>query len=158
MMWVQTITQVITALVALAAAVIGPLISIKQIRASTVSSHRQNWINSVRNDVAALVAKLQSLPTPHAATADNLTQALAECQLLSRRAEMSLNPAEDDHIELISLMKRAIKKATGDVIDRVQFTDEADDEPDSLDVLIDKIIKKSQTVFKREWERVKAGE
>ena len=61
---------VVSAITALVAIIIGPLVSIciakNQINASVISTNRQVWINRLRDELATLVGMVHHLPSAHA--------------------------------------------------------------------------------------------
>jgi hypothetical protein len=94
-----------------------PFVARWQIRANTVSTNRQNWINRVRSDLANLISKLHYVAKVAGLPEGVVKVALAKCLLLEASIEMSLNPVEADHIELIKLTKFARERATEEALE-----------------------------------------
>ena len=65
------------------------------------------------------------------------------------RLALHINPSEDDHSQLLSLMDTALSIASTPM-EKETTRKEAE--------LNKQITEKAQTILKREWERVKAGE
>lgn len=147
--------QLITAITALVAVVVGPLVSIyvarREIRASVVSSNRQVWINNLRDTIAEFLAK-------HAVARNNnfLSHAdesslprIQEIVWLNTRIELMINPNEADHARLaalISEMTNTIGRSA------------AESKGANVNEQRAQVILLSQTILKREWERVKRGD
>lgn len=146
--------QVITAITALVAVVVGPLVSIwiarRQIRASVISPSRQAWINSLRDAITDYLAKQQIARNQNYfshADAASLPR-IEEIVRLNTRIELLINPNEADHArlaEMVSEMTNTTNRSAADAkgvdIDRQRA----------------EVIALSQSILKREWERVKRG-
>ena len=154
--------SLLSVLVALVAVIVGPAvtwqIAKRQIQASVVSANRQNWINDFRDSVAdfmtsAKVAMVEGSlaaysSTEHVANAEAHNEAMRSMVALRNKTALLINPNEEDHTDLLSMMNDMIQHcARGDSTDI-----------DRHDELSDSIAKVSQQVLKREWERVKSGE
>ncbi|MCC7407828.1 MAG: hypothetical protein IT442_07130 [Phycisphaeraceae bacterium] len=146
-------TQVITAATALVAVVVGPAVSIyvarRQIRAAVVSANRQVWINSLRDAISDYLAK-------HA-IAWNLNRLLyadkssvpriEEIVRLNTRIALLVNPGEPDHARLAKMfdeMTNVINRTKTGIFD--------------IDWYREQILALSQSIIKREWNRVKRGD
>ena len=143
--------QIITAVTALAAVILGPLVSIYvvrvQVRASVVSANRQVWINTLRDTIAEYLAKqAMARNLNHLEHADNQSLSRIEEMLrLNTKIELLANPNEDDHAKLIQL-----------ICDLTNTTNRTNAVSDSeIDASREKIISISQSILKREWTCVK---
>ncbi|GAC28600.1 hypothetical protein [Brumicola pallidula] len=113
---------VVSAITALVAVIVGPLVSIivakKQINASVVSSSRQAWINRLRDELATLVGIVHHLPSAHANGSVTTDDAIAEYGKFVEQFQvikLLINPKETDHQELIRLIKSVDKKVINSI-------------------------------------------
>jgi len=152
----------LTALSALIAGIIGPLVSMsvarRQIRASVVSKNRERWLETLRDAVAefialvtraALIRERVGVDIEAAATADEEYRTTAERLILVRsKILLMTNPLEEPHLELCRsieslhdalLSKRAVSVA--------QWLAQ-----------LDALVLSGRALLRVEWERVKRGE
>jgi hypothetical protein len=152
------IAAVISACVALVSAIIGPLVSLKiarkQINASILSGNRQEWINTLRNEVSGFVSVISLLGALRSGgykgvTSDEANKFGREAMERKSKIELLLNPSESLHNELIAAIENALSIAI-----------HAEIEPNAVEQrrYIDQILNKSKTILKQEWVRVKKGE
>lgn len=151
-------TQIISAATALAAVVIGPLVSVyitkKQIRADVVSTNRQQWINSLRDQISIFIRDVRFLAIAYSVNAIEPREAwdrYEEMVLTLERLQLMLNPNEAEHVELLRLVSSAKEL----VLDSMKSK-----ESDGIELhrAADRIIPLSQQILKSEWVRVKNGE
>jgi len=158
---------VIAALTALVAVIVGPLVSLhiakrqvlvsldiakRQFNASVLSVNRQEWINTLRDEIADQLADIARFPHEKSLLKQTPAEFYERVHKMSRcttKIQLLLNPGEEDHRQLVGLFKKTIllmvkspEKVTGS-----QLTD-----------LQTEIVSKSQEILKREWERVKEGQ
>jgi hypothetical protein len=153
------VTAIITAATALAAVILGPIISIyvarRQIRASVVSTNRQVWINALRDAIAEWLTAEQvfyiSKHTDFWQKAD-AQKALENLALLEYRIRLLINPEEDDHAKLVELLR----KESDDLMKSLESARDQYDKQQAYGD--DEIISLAQSILKREWERVKQGD
>lgn len=150
--------EMVTAITALVAVVVGPLLSIyvarKQINSAALSTNRQEWINKLRNVLAELITIIRHVPPAYAANSITGKEAIAKHGELTEKVELVkllLNPKETDHQELVGLvtsastqMRDAINQQQGNAM--------------KLGEAAERVVAQSQIILKREWERVKKGE
>ncbi|MGO1298224.1 MAG: hypothetical protein ACTMIA_13105 [Vibrio sp.] len=148
---------VVSAITALVAVIVGPLVSIfvakNQINASVVSANRQTWINRLRDELAALVGIVHHLPNAHANGSVTTNDAIAEYGRFAEKFQvikLLINPKEADHQELIRLIGSADKKLIESINKKQASSAE-------FEAAGQRIVDQSQIVLKREWERVKNG-
>jgi hypothetical protein len=149
----------VSALTALISVIVGPLVSWrvaeKQIRASVVSENRQDWINTLRNNIsefqakakiATVEARLASDPnSSFAADPDSHNNAMKALTLLANRIKLLINPTEEDHARLVTCVEELLEFCS-------------DGEPNDVkrhQELQNRITSVGQRILKREWERVK---
>lgn len=148
---------IVSAITALVAVIISPLVSIvvakNQINASVISSNRQVWINRLRDEIATLVAIIHHLPSAHANDSVSTDSAISEygkfvekCQII----KLLINPKEIDHQELVRLIESADTKIIESINSKKAKASE-------FEAIGQRIVVQSQIVLKREWERVKNG-
>ena len=150
--------EMVTAITALVAVVVGPLLSIyvarKQINAAALSTNRQEWINKLRNVLAELITIIRHVPPAYAANSITGIEAIAKHGELTEKVELVkllLNPKETDHQELVRLvtsastqMRDSINQQQGNAV--------------KLGEAAERVVAQSQIILKRDWERVKKGE
>ncbi len=144
--------ELITAISAIGGVFIGALFSYLtmrlQLRRTIVSTSRQAWINTLRDSIAELQTKsIIIVEESHSDDHKDMIDAIKALYLLLNKIQLLLNPTEEDHIELIALLKllyhiSAISTSTSDK---------------EFEGLQAKITEKSQAVLKKEWIRVKKG-
>jgi len=164
-------TEIIVALTALVAVVVGPVVSLhiakrqfrvsldiakQQFSASVLSVNRQEWINTLRDEIAELVADtivLRREVKRFEQEPDRVFTRVAGVVRCAFQIKLLINPKEADHVHLVDSIDRllilvgeAVKKAGDKGIDSQFLT------------IRDEIVSKSQEILKREWERVKLGE
>lgn len=148
---------VVSAVTALVAVIVGPLVSIfvakNQINASVVSANRQTWINRLRDELATLVGIVHHLPSAHANGAVSADAAITEYGRFVEKFQvikLLINPKETDHQELIRLIESADKKI-------IESINKSQANASEFEAAGQRIVAQSQIVLKREWERVKNG-
>lgn len=123
-----------------------------------VSEFRQTWIDQLRNDISeymghltSFMASWHSTKIVHKDAGNKFIQSelktIQQLGTLSNRILLRLNP--DEHDNIIVLLED---------IDRIISSPKALSNADKLVVVGDKLLKDSQTLLKKEWERVKTGE
>jgi hypothetical protein len=112
-----------------------------QLRRTIVSTSRQAWINTLRDSIAELQTKSIII------VEESDIEAIKSLYLLLNKTQLLLNPTEDDHVELIALLKLLYHSTakTSSIFDK------------EFEALQESITKKSQAVLKKEWTRVKKG-
>lgn len=161
-MEIKDIAAIIAAITALIAVVIGPLVTLTvakrqadaskgtadlQARANVLSKSRQEWINTLRNEIAGFMSCMgHMLPSAvvGAANGGNTLQLTKDVRLHYAKVQLLINPNEPDHQALVNKMALMIEQLSQL---RLNF-DEANFELASL----------AQQILKREWVRVKAFE
>lgn len=153
------VVAVISAITALCAVLLGPLVSLwaanKQARISLRSNNRQAWINSLRDALSEFssTARVVALSKEFE---DKYSRA-EKLFFLEEKIKLLLNPKEEDHKNLIASIIRSRKSsiaifAAGDNIDKKQLAH------DNLKDALDNVTKSAQPILKREWERVKIAD
>jgi len=145
----------ISALTALAAVLISPVISVyvtnRQIRASIVSANRQKWIDGLRDQLADLIADIRVIGLHRKIDLlenEEYDTRLQRLLLAEIKVNLLLNPNEADHKALTRTIREVIEKIfSGDEIAKRRATNE----------LLPEIVHQTQAILKREWERVKAS-
>ena len=148
----------ISAITALCAVLLGPLVSMwathRQTRVAVLSGNRQAWINALRD----LIAEYLSISAlVHAGdwserTEIEFDEKLQRLKLLNVKIRLMLNPNEADHQQLADLIGELVltmggRASAGDKRDAQKARD-----------IHNRLLPLSQSVLKREWERVKRVE
>lgn len=155
----QESIQLLSVVVALTAVIVGPLISLLvakkqtesskavadlQARANVLSKNRQDWINTLRIEIAGFISSVTMVLPMLLTQKDSLEmhKLLSQLQLHLAKTKLLINPKEDDHTALISKME-SVKNHV------MSFKGQPQE-------LTDELVALAQKVLKREWERVKA--
>ncbi|MHB8270834.1 hypothetical protein [Bradyrhizobium sp.] len=122
-------------------------------KAVTISNHRQNWINSLRDDIVMFLQEIDRIrhflseaahkpdPLSERSNSKNLYEARNSALLVYRRILLRLNMTEQPHIELGESLNNLL--ATNETI------------PDTKK--IDAIVSLSRKILKHEWAVAKYG-
>jgi hypothetical protein len=131
------------------------LIGLIVAKENKTSEFRQDWINALRENISDAIAAVSafSIYSGMQLTSEN-AESIAELwrKVLKSLAqiELRLNVYEDDHHALQQKIRKAeslIKSISG-----------GEDLSNQLETLQDEVVELSQTILKREWDRVRAGE
>jgi len=153
---------VIAALIAGLVALLGLIIS----KESKVSEFRQQWIDSLREDVSAVIAHVESIrgssisvligpPTGSLRQSlwDTVGDDMAGLKKKSATIRLRLNPNEKRKNE---------REANNQILDALRGFREVFDKPElnllGLDGINEQLITATQTVLKENWNRVRRGE
>lgn len=149
---------IISAVTALFAVLLGPLVSMwaaqRQSRVAVLSANRQAWINALRDLISEYISISGLI---HAGDWSNRTeiefdQKMERLALLSAKIRLMLNPKEEDHQRLSKLL--------GDLLLTMGGRAAAGNKRDAQKArtLVNELVPLSQSILKREWERVKRVE
>ncbi len=143
------------------AAIIGLLVAIVahfsarwQIRASVRSAEWQAWSESLRKAIAnylATEAMARSFNRLEKADPSSSIDRIEEIMRLSWHIDLLLNPQEEDHSRLSSLLK-----TMNDTINRNDIRSRVVDT--QIDDLRHQVLDLSRTIVKRKWERLPTQE
>ena len=151
----------VTACSALVSAAAGPVVSVvvstRQIRASLVSSNREQWTVALRDSLAEYVALVvsiaileeaqQKVPL-HAIRDDPRLASLAERVAQAKnRILLMVNPAEAEHSELCTRVEQAYR-----------LLGEGTGSAKEVSACADSITEAGRVVLRHEWARVKRGD
>ncbi len=165
------IISLLSVIVAFAAVYYSVVVAIMNMR----SSSRQNWINQLRGELIDILAIIDYFPSAYANRSTSPEEAITvehrKFIEKSQAIKLLINPIEQKHQELIN----HIDNANALLVKFINLHDpnyeNLNFRPDSsyeelgsieyskkeLENLKDRILKKSQEIFKEEWERVKKG-
>lgn len=153
----------ISAVTALVATVLGPIVTLavakRQFSASVLSANRQRWLETLRDTIAELSSQVVGIVITKAgrkgAWRDGFEAAASDPAIMQRvervvylqwRIRLLTNPANADHNELCALIEATLENLRKPELN----------EPETR-ANIERITRLSQSILKREWERVKAG-
>lgn len=148
------VLAILSAATALIAVVMGPLVSLwaarRQSRVTVLSANRQAWINTLRDLIAECMAISGFI---HIADWSDRKQSefdekMERFALLVAKIRLMLNPNEQDHKRLSEML--------GQLMNSMRSLNEKD--PVKGAQLMKDFLPLSQTILKREWERVKRVE
>ena len=128
------------------------LIIVKEHR---ISEFRQQWIDSLRSDIADLIAQLSLIAShyrhwdedQYAENVTSLSPNFVSANLALMRTRLRLNPSELDSKDILKILETA----------QEIFNDENPNLED-LEALEKPLILATQKVLKAEWNRVRRGE
>jgi hypothetical protein len=131
-----------------------------QFNANVLSVNRQKWIETMRDLVASLNSQLLAAAAVRHLVEEPTSVVIARDPELLKRVEnllktisnieLMLNPLEEDHHKLGTLMKEAV--------DQLRSSSPEGCIEASIEVISREIIEVSLGILKREWGRVKRGE
>jgi Icc-related predicted phosphoesterase len=140
--------SILSLIIAALAVVFGPIIQLfiakAQIRASVLSANRQRWIDTLREELTEFITatvELNVLSHMHSLDGQTAIEKTRKMQLCLTKISLMLNPLETDHQQLLTLLKAAAAGVHQSKEDKTN---------------VPAIMSLSQTILKREWERVKA--
>jgi hypothetical protein len=153
----------ISACTAMIAAVAGPYVNTRiaglQFKANVLSVNRQKWIETLRDLVSSLNSQLLTAAVVRQSVEEPAGLLIARDPELFRRVEglmrttakieLMLNPLEQDHQQLNTLMQEAI--------DQLRRPSPEHDVEDRIEHVCRDIIQVTQGILKQEWVRVKRG-
>jgi hypothetical protein len=141
---------------AFAAVVISPLTSYLvariQFRASVLSANRQQWVNTLREQIAAFVSEAHAImfEAAHQCETDDYAaqrRRYVNLNLLETKINLLINHQEEDHRQLVSTLasiSSALVKSHGR-------------DQEGVMGVIAGITPLSQRILKREWVRIRSG-
>jgi hypothetical protein len=148
--------SVISTATALVAVIIGPIVSWKiakkQIRATTVTASRQQWINNFRDTLADFLAKTSmcyGLAKNHYADGTSIPRVEQMVQL-NYRIHLLINPNDADHQDIASLADFICSELRS-----AKTADENSEKKQESQK--QEFIKLSQKILKCEWKRIREG-
>ena len=137
---------IITALVAV---ILGPMVSFfivkVQLKSSINSTNRQEWINTLRNEITDYLFTFVEIEGMWFDKADKaeFTDPLNRLRKHKIKISLLLNPNEKEHQVFIKSIDEAYLTLKNPSPKALKFAEE-------------KIVKLSQNILKKEWERVKS--
>lgn len=154
----------IAASTAMIASIAGPFVNTRiarfEFRANVLSVNRQKWIDTMRDLVASLTSQLliaaafrQTLEEPTGliiARDPELSRRVENLLRTVSKIELMLNPLEQDHQQLNTLMREGIDQLRSPLLE--------DGIEDRIEVISRDITQVLQGILKHEWIRVKRGE
>ena len=156
--------EIISALTALVAVIVGPIVSIyimkkqntnnikiaeKNIIASTVSSSRQKWIDTLRDSIAKFQTLIFPLSVPAASqlfTLDEKKSRVERATFLLAKISLLINPKEEDHLKLMEHIADILSSVNKGEINEVKFKESHKN-----------ITMVAQHILKREWNVIKSA-
>lgn len=150
------LAAVISALVALVSATVGPFVSWKfakkQIASTLRSASRRDWIDTLREEVAELLGLMWDASarrvggTLDSPSVDEFSRAISK---KLAKIELLLNPNEELHNRLVWLIRETLAEV---------WNPEKTPYPERARELTDSIVQSSKEILKAEWDRAKAGD
>lgn len=157
---IKDIAMIGSALTALIAVIVGPLVTLAvarrqveaskraadlQARSNVLSKSRQEWINTLRSEIAGFMSCIgHAIPAAISGGDGATLQTTKDIRLHYAKVQLLINPKEEDHQALVLKMASMVQQ-----LSQLSFGfEEANAELAAL----------AQKVLKREWERVKLFE
>jgi len=147
------------------------IVALQQHHAKVKSENRQTWINDVRKTLADVISEIPPYTYEHPEQRPNTGQddikkeSTKEVQASRIKLELLMNPSEKDHRTLGWLLRRAYGIPQVKPDEKIPPDDGVFAQINALDrnergqrnKLISYIVRLSNAILKREWERVKRG-
>ncbi len=178
--WVEIINKGTLAFVAFVAMIVGPILQwriakrqtdlqktiAQRAAADNVSAKRQIWIDELRKDMSeflTVMARLNELHRPNkdispagaAKNFEDIAQYNFRGSELGIRIKLRLNPKEEDHNKLVSLLgalsDASVNPSPKETPEQKEIAQKA------FYSARDSVVSHMQTILKHEWERVKKG-
>jgi hypothetical protein len=153
-------------IIALLAVILGPLISFviakltirsqtriaaQNIRAEVLSRNRQEWINTLRDNIAQFISLISTFAIEiKDRNKKNTLDKMERVLLLQSMILLLINPKEEDHGKLDALMRDAIA-CLGEL-------EKGETGEKNMPDIREEMLQLSQQILKREWKRVKKVE
>lgn len=178
--WVEVINKGTLAFVAFVAMIVGPILQwliakrqtdlqktiAQRTAADNVSAKRQIWIDELRNDMSeflTVMARLNELNRPNkdispedaAKNFEDIAQYNFRGTELGIRIRLRLNPKEEEHNKLVSLLG-SLSDASANPPPN-ETPEQKEKAKKDFYAARDKVVAYMQTILKHEWERVKKG-
>jgi hypothetical protein len=178
--WVEIINKGTLAFVAFVAMIVGPILQwfiakrqtdvqktiAQRTAADNVSAKRQIWIDELRKDMSeflTVMARLNELHRPNkgispegaAKNFEDKAQYSFRGTELGIRIKLRLNPKEEEHNNLVSLIGKLSKASEDPPLN--ETPEQKETAKKAFYSARDKIVAQMQTILKHEWERVKKG-
>ena len=143
---------------AIVAAIIAAAISLLTLiiaKENKISEFRQEWVNELRNDIASAISSVSTINLLFGTEQQNghkkeYVEAWTRTSETLARVELRLNLTETDHEGLQMLIREAealIRNGEQGVYNQ-----------QAAETLQDRVVLQTQTILKREWNRVRDGE
>ena len=122
-------------------------ISRSEVKANVLSTSRQQWINSLRDELSEFISILHHVQVyvdtdNKKGVTKEFIDVLIKSQLKASKIYLLINPKEDDHIELVNLIKEAL-----------EIIGKGHEEAFNIS---EKIVSLSQKILKDEWNVLKS--
>ena len=149
---------IISAATALSAVLLSPLVSLwaaqRQSRVAVLSVNRQAWINALRDLISEYISIVGLVHSGDwsSKTENEFDKKMERLSFLQSKIRLMLNPSEDDHNQLCTLLKDLLNGIGG----RATRGEKRD--PERARTIVDDVVPLAQSILKREWERVKRVE
>lgn len=160
----KDIIPLVSALTALVAVFVGPIVTSRVAHKTVISPMRQAWINNLRDAIAAFLATAEKADFQYYKSNEtDLDKKMARQKIYERLAhieakiKLMINPDESDHTELLNKIA-ALKDWSGDnELSYEEMADQDEGEPSNFEKRQQAIVDISRKILKEEWEVVKAG-
>ncbi len=151
----EFISQLGPTIIGLAALVVTYMTVSRQIRASTVSSSRQHWVNLLQETLTQFLTTMASRSRVFSdpTNEESHNQYYNELNMTHSRLTLMLKKENKNHQELLSKMKALILIATG----YEENTAEAVKRASEFGVAREALLAAAQTVMDSEWSKIKQG-
>lgn len=160
----KDIIPLVSALTALVAVFVGPMVTSRVAHKTVISPMRQAWINNLRDAIAEFLATAEKAAFQYYKSNEtDLDKKKARQKIYERLAhieakiKLMINPDESDHTELLNKIA-ALKDWSGDnELSYEEMADQDEGELSNFEKRQQAIVDISRKILKEEWEVVKAG-
>lgn len=160
----KDIIPLISALTALVAVIVGPLITTRVAHKTIISPMRQAWINNLRDAIADFLATSEkSAFKTYKSVETDIETKKARQKIFERLAhieakiKLMINPDEPDHIKLLAAIAELKDWSHDDELSHEEAKELDEGKSSNFEKKQQAIVNISRRILKEEWEVVKAG-
>lgn len=152
--------SIISALTALIAVFVGPMITLRVSNKTIISPMRQAWINNLRDLIAEFLATTEKSAFKAYIPETDIKMKKARQKIYERlfhiesKISLMINPDETNHTDLLKAII-VLKNAEAPTMIEIESLEEG--EPTNFELKQQAVIRMSRTILKEEWDVVKYG-
>ncbi|MHB8058417.1 MAG: hypothetical protein ACYDHC_11055 [Desulfuromonadaceae bacterium] len=160
----RDIIPLISAITALVAVLVGPIVTIRVAHKTVISPMRQVWINNLRDAIADFLATAEKSDFQYYKHGEtDLNKRKARQKIWERlshieaKITLMINPDESDHLELLAAITGLMCWSGDNELSYEKMTEQDEGELSNFEKRRQTIVNISRKILKEEWEVVKAG-
>lgn len=158
----QNLISLVSALTALIASIVGPMVTLyatrTQVRANVRSVNRQRWIDDFRNAVANLCSEIALVAQERSkvlrggqfviGTNERVLQTYGKLIFTTNKIRLLVNPADESHDELMQVLDSLFEHLRNSPDDKLQMVGQE---------IAGRIVAMSVAIIRREWRLIQRG-